>query len=181
MTRKTVLIGGAAILAVTVPAVAQMARPERPALARADVEAQVRRHFAMLDTNKDGFVTASEIDSRRENARGKMFDRLDTDKNGAISRSEFDAAHGNGAGHMGASHMGGEHEMGKGMGMGLGGPMLMMADADKDGRVSLNEAVAGALRMFDRADTDKNGIVTAQERRAAWQAMRANWRAKNAG
>ena len=174
MTKKALLIGGAAVLVLAVPAIAQMAKPERPDQTRAQAEAKVRSHFAMLDTDKDGFVTAAEIGAMRGEAMGKMFERMDADQNGSISRAEFDAAH---MGGPGGRH-GGDHGMKMGRG---GGRMMMMADADKDGRVSQAEAVSGALAMFDRADTDKNGVLTSSERRSAWQAMRDAWRAKTAG
>ncbi len=170
MTKKAMLIGGAAILALAVPAIAQMAKTDRPAQTRAEAEAKVRSHFAMIDPDKDGYVTAQDMSAMRGAAMGKIFERMDTDKNGAISRAEFDTARS--VGHRG---MGGEHGMRMGHG---GGRMMMMADADKDGRVSQAEAVTGALAMFDRADTDKNGTLTPEERRAARQAMREAWRAK---
>lgn len=184
MTKKAMLIGGAAVFVLAVPAIAQMAKPERPAQTRADADAKVRSHFAMLDTDKDGFVTTAEIGAMRGEAMGKMFERMDADKNGSISRTEFDAAHTarRAEGHHGGGHAmkmgGGEHGMNMGRG---GGRMMMMADADKDGRVSQSEAVNGALAMFDRADTDKNGTLTSSERRSAWQAMRDAWRSKPAG
>lgn len=164
MTRNVMLIGGAAVLALAVPAIAQMAKPDRPATTRAEAETKIRSHFAAMDADKDGFVTATEIGTGRGK---KAFEAMDSDTNGSISRAEFDARHA-GRGH--------------GMKMGHGGGrLMMMADADKDGRVSQNEAVAGALAMFDRADTDKNGTLTSEERRSARQAMRAAWRAKAGG
>ena len=40
-------------------------------------------------------------------------------------------------------------------------------DADKNGRVGLVEHRAGKLRSFDHIDSDKDGIVTAAEMKAA--------------
>lgn len=40
------------------------------------------------------------------------------------------------------------------------------ADSNHDGRISADEAVAGANRIFDEADTDHNGFLTLQERGA---------------
>ena len=45
--------------------------------------------------------------------------------------------------------------------------MLDNLDADKDGKISRAEFVAGRLARFDRSDTDHNGIVTNKERDAA--------------
>jgi EF-hand domain pair/EF hand len=173
VTKKSMLIGGIAVLALAVPAVAQMVKPDRPAQTRAEAEAKVRSHFAMMDSDKDGFVTTEDMSAMRGAAMGKMFERMDSDKNGSISRAEFDAAH---AGNK--RHMGGDHDMK--MGRGGGGMLMMMADTDKDGRVALSEAVNGALAMFDRADTNKDGTLTSEERRAARRAMRDVWRAKAA-
>ncbi|MEO7820295.1 MAG: EF-hand domain-containing protein [Sphingomicrobium sp.] len=111
------------------------------------------------------------------------FDRLDTNKDGMISRDEFAKGRelrieqrvvindgkmpmGEGMRMHGKGGMGG---MG-GMGMMMGG-MMKMADANKDGRVSLQEATAAALQRFDRADTNHDGRLTPDERRAAHQMM----------
>ncbi|MEG3168462.1 hypothetical protein U1737_09715 [Sphingomonas sp. LB3N6] len=40
------------------------------------------------------------------------------------------------------------------------------ADSGHDGRISADEAVAGANRTFDEADMDHNGLLTPQERGA---------------
>jgi len=53
------------------------------------------------------------------------------------------------------------------------GAMFGMADANKDGRVSLAEMQQTALQHFDRADLNHDGKVTPEERRQAWQQMRA--------
>ena len=61
------------------------------------------------------------------------------------------------------------HGMG---GMGFGGHLFEMADANKDGRVSLAEAQAAALEHFDRADLNHDGKLTPEERQQARQLMR---------
>jgi hypothetical protein len=45
--------------------------------------------------------------------------------------------------------------------------MLARADGNSDGTVSLAELTGAALKRFDRADANKNGIVTPEERQAA--------------
>lgn len=136
---------------------------------RAEVSAQVTARFARADTNGDGVLNEADKAARI----GQMFDTIDTDKNGSISRAEFVAAH---------SAMGGEHagmEMGGGPGMGGhpmgkgGGPgmMLRMADANNDGAVTRDEALAAALKHFDTMDANKDGQVTKAERQAAMKAM----------
>ena len=113
------------------------------------------------------------------------FDRIDANKDGSISRDEF--AKGRevriekrmvmregGAGadaKPGARHEMRMHRMGGKMGggkMGMGGArMIVMADTNKDGRITLAEAEAMALRHFDKMDANRDGQVTPEERRAA--------------
>ena len=62
-------------------------------------------------------------------------------------------------------------------GMGsFGGHMFEMADANKDGRVTLQEAQAAALKHFDMADANRDGQVTPDERRQMHERMRAEHR-----
>ena len=122
--------------------------------------------------------------------RGAMFDRLDTNHDGIISRQEFMAAtpqmrerrvmtmHGSMPEMDGMERMQmrmegmgmhGMHAMGRG---GFGGHLFEMADANRDGRVSLQEAEGLALRHFDRADLNHDGKITPEKRRQAHQMMR---------
>jgi hypothetical protein len=120
--------------------------------------------------------------------RGAMFDRLDTNRDGNISRSEFESApprqerrvviHTNrdGAGAPGAMRgMRGMRMGGMGMG-GLRGAMFDMADANRDGRVTLQEATAAAYRHFDMADVNRDGQITSDERMQMRQRMRTERR-----
>lgn len=145
---------------------------------RAQAEAGAAQMFARMDANKDGRIDAAD----REARHASMFDRLDANKDGQISRQEFDAHHAartatraeRGAGdraegerghRMGGRHMGGHKD-------GMGGGMMGMADANKDGAVTQAEATAAALARFDRMDANKDGQVTPEERRAARASMR---------
>ena len=159
-------------------------------LTRSELSAQVAERFAKADANGDGVLNEADKAARM----GQMFDKIDTDKNGSISRAEFTAAHSGmgGASHEGMGHatMGGsgmgDHKMdghkmggsGPGMGghrMGMGGGgagmMLRMADANNDGAVTRDEAMAAALKHFDTMDANKDGQVTKAERQAAMKAM----------
>lgn len=55
---------------------------------------------------------------------------------------------------------------------GPGGVMLMRADADHDGTITREEAMAQADMRFDRIDANRDGAVTQDEMRDARMAMR---------
>ena len=158
---------------------------------RAEVEAQVKERFAAVDTNKDGAVTKAEADAHATSMKAdwqakaaehhaRMFTEMDTDKNGQISRAEFDAAHqarmtGREEAHDDGRKMGGGRMMmHHGPGEGMGQMWFDRIDANKDGKVTLAEALAKPLEMFDRADANKDGTLTPEERKAAWEARLAD-------
>lgn len=176
------------------PAVGQA--PAAKAATRADAAARVQRMFARLDTNRDGFIVKAEADAARSAMRqrmterraqrgprdgSKMFDRLDANKDGAISRAEFDAMRQqrlarrdrDGDGRPDARRAGMRKMAGmRGM-RGMGGRMFEMADANRDGRVSLQEATAAAYQRFDQVDANRDGIITREERLQFRQQRRA--------
>jgi len=122
--------------------------------------------------------------------RRAIFDRLDSNHDGMISRQEFMAAapqvrerrvmiirDGNGPSDPGMHGLHGMEMPMNGMGMhrmggGFGGHLFEMADANHDGRVSLQEAESAALQHFDRADRNHDGRITPDERRQAHEMMR---------
>ncbi|HVF36620.1 MAG TPA: EF-hand domain-containing protein [Sphingomicrobium sp.] len=143
-------------------------------ITKAEIDA---RHSSMSQRwQNNGIGHAMTIKRGDPNA---AFDRLDSNKDGMISRDEFakareeriekrvvinrqgDAKDGAGAGKR-AMRMHRMHRMG---GMG-GGRMIVMADVDKDGRITLAEAEAMALQHFDQMDSNRDGQVTPEERRA---------------
>lgn len=189
------------------PAPPMMAREHT----RAEMVAKVREHFVRLDTNRDGLLTKEEADAGRkvfkERIRSKFaehranrterrdpnagFDRLDTNRDGSISRDEF-AQHrekrverritrkdriAGVPGTPGIPHGGMRtHRIGM-----IGGHMFEMADANKDGRVSLQEATDAAARHFDMADANRDGRITPDERRQMRHQMIEKRRAPKAG
>ena len=118
-----------------------------------------------------------------------IFDRLDSNHDGSISRQEFTAGHSqvrqervmilrNGPG--GEAAMPGEpgmermkmHMRGAGMGRGFEGHLFDMADTNRDGRLTLQEAESAALAHFDKADLNHDGKITPEERAQARALMR---------
>ena len=199
---KKLLIGSAALLASAAaiaqvaPATSTAAAPAVKVHTRAEMQSKVAQHFAKLDTNRDGSLTKAEADAarqamrsqfgerqaeRREDRREDAFERLDSNRDGAISRGEWDAASAQRAQRMAARDRDGDgrrdsRKHGRG-GMGtLGGHMFEMADGNRDGRVTLQEAQAAALRHFDMADVNRDGQVTPDERKQMRQRMRAEHR-----
>ena len=189
-------LAGTAALAQTAAPPAAPVAPARPmadgVMTRAEVVGKVRDHFSRFDADKDGSITTAEIGARhgkmaesgqphvmvREHAMrdpNAAFDRLDANKDGAISRDEFAKGRemriekrivrrekireARKDGKLDAMRM---HRMG---GMG-GARMIVMADTDKDGRITLPEAESMALQHFDKMDSNRDGQVTREERRA---------------
>jgi hypothetical protein len=175
-------------------------------MTRAEVTAMVQQHYSQLDANKDGVVTTAEATAARENWAGHRhamggvpgnpnaaFDRVDTNKDGTISRDEFAKAHEqriekrveirkqrrDGA-KDGKSAQKQAWRIQHGMG-GMGGRMIVMADTNKDGKITLAEAQAMALQHFDQMDTNHDGQVTREERRAARPAMQKQPQAPSRG
>lgn len=202
-----IVVAGAAIAQAPVASPAAPAAPHAMAPmaerihTRDEMVAKVREHFATLDADKDGFLTKAEAEAGRSVMKQKIverrgerrdpaaaFDRLDANKDGAISREEFAAGHEKrverrmvrkegAAGAPGAKGMR-MHRMG---GMMMGGQMFDMADANKDGRVSLQEATDAAARHFDMADANRDGRITPDERRQMHRQMMEKHRAPKAG
>jgi len=178
---------------------------------RDQVVAKVREHFARLDTNRDNILTKAEVEAgraamrsmrtERRASRGDSanapqgrdpagaFDRLDSNKDGSISRDEFAKSRElrierrverNGA--PGAPGAGGRrmkmHHMGGGM---IGGHMFAMADANKDDRVTLQEATNAAIQHFDMVDANRDGRITPEERRTMRRHRIEERRAPKAG
>lgn len=174
--KRMFFMGGAIVtVALAVPILASTDTPmgmePDGVIQRSEVEAKVKEFFGKFDTDKDGSVTRAEAQAGREMMRDKMlahhFDKMDTDRNGNISRDEFVAGHQKPDSGVADK----EHKMHAGMrhNMGHGSNAMHMfdrADGNKDGKVTLSEASAAALKHFDEVDTNHDKQVMADERRA---------------
>lgn len=202
---KKLLIGGAILLASAAafaqvaPSPTQVPGHER-IQTRAEVQAKVAEHFAKVDANHDGAITKAEADAamaafhakfaekmkdRRDGRSDNMFERLDTNRDGSVSRAEWDAGAAQREQRMASRDRNGDgrpdarggfrHAGMRGMGS-FGGHMFEMADTNKDGRVTLQEAQAAALQHFDMADANRDGQITPDERRQLHERMRSEHR-----
>lgn len=188
MMNKKILVTALCGVAIAIPALAAMEHGDMSAMhagpmTKAAVEAKIKAHFAKVDANSDGYIIKTEADAAHTNMMGEKRDRhfksMDANSDGSISRAEFDAQHGSGAaggeGHDG-EHQGGMMRHGSHMGRHMalmGNHMFERADADKDGRVSLAEALVKPMAHFDKVDANKDGTITPEERKAAHEKMRA--------
>lgn len=137
-------------------------------ITKAEAMAAADAHFAMMDANGDGTLN----DSDKTAMLAKRFAMIDTDKNGSISQAEFIAAHEMlGERRMDRREKRMEHgKMGKRHGGkdGPDGPMGMLARADSNGdkAISRSEFRAAVEARFAKADANKDGSITPDERKA---------------
>jgi Ca2+-binding EF-hand superfamily protein len=167
---------------------AQRAHKAMKAETRADAQAQVAKHFAIIDANHDGFVSKAEVDAliAQRDAKvqqradhfdpSKMFAKLDTNNDGKITQAEAEAVR-----NARIAAKGGKPA--KANGPAFAG-LFAKADANKDGaitRAEFDSAAAqmharmeqagmkhgGSGRMFETADANKDGRVSLTEMQQA--------------
>lgn len=121
-----------------------------------------RGSFDLMDSDADGDGKVSK-DEAPERMKG-FFDRMDGDGDGFIDKKEIDAMRsrfkGGGGGRPGGGAPGGGEGRGGG---GFGGGNLMDNDANKDGKITKDEAPSWMQNFFDRMDTDGDGAITQKE------------------
>ena len=105
--------------------------------------------FDRLDANKDGSISRDEFAKAREERIERRVERIEKIREGAPKD-------GKNVRRFVMRHHGG----------GLGGRMIIMADTNKDGQITLAEAETMALQHFDQMDSNRDGQVTREERRA---------------
>ena len=186
-TTAVVLTASVALLYGAIPALAQ-GGPDPMGdgtVTWAEAKTRADAMWTRLDVNKDGVLNAAD----REAKMMQVFDAFDANHDGNVSRAEF-AEHSkammDGKAMMDSKDRDGAEGPGHGkgmmMGMGHGGPMMHkmaeMADTNHDQSISRAEFDAAAKARFDKGDTNHDGKLTPQERRAAWAGMREGhgWR-----
>ena len=173
---KFTILGGAALVAIAGAALAQGAAPrmDRNAdITRQQVIERADQRFDRLDVNNDGRATAEEArqahQQRRAERAGRMFERLDLNNDGNVTRAEFDQARAQraerGAGdgeRRGMRHgrrgMRGDRAHGGGHGAAMFG---------EQGFITQEQMRERAVARFDRLDANRDGTLTAEERRQA--------------
>jgi hypothetical protein len=119
--------------------------------------------FARLDTNRDGMINRAEFENRQRLGREERAERR-------ADRAERRGVRGERRGGQGG-----------GMFARFGGRAFGAADVNHDGRVSRAEARNGALALFARVDTNRDGAISADERRVAREGMRSQRQGRRQG
>jgi Ca2+-binding EF-hand superfamily protein len=118
--------------------------------------------FLALDTDKDGVISAAEIASASAALKS-----LDKNGDGKLSEDEVRpqmGGRGRRGGEPGETAAPSADEMVK---------TLMAFDKNGDGKLTRDELPERMQGLFDRADTDKDGVLTGEEVRKAAQAAGA--------
>jgi Ca2+-binding EF-hand superfamily protein len=171
--RITLLAG--ALLATSGVAAAQPQGARGPAaeVTRDQALARADQRFQRLDANRDGRVNAEELrqtagqrmalrQQRRGERQGQLFDRLDSNRDGQLSREEFAQRL-----QLRAERRAQRGERGmRGM-RGMRGGRMAMRMLGEDGVITAEEFRQQALRRFERLDANRDGRITADERRGA--------------
>lgn len=109
---------------------------------------RMQRRIERLDTNGDGQISQEEMEAKMQERRGQRGERGKRGERRSEERGERRERRGGEHAKRG-ERRGGEH--GKRGGRRMGG---------KDRMMTLAGMEAGALRMFDRLDADRDGYVT---------------------
>jgi Ca2+-binding EF-hand superfamily protein len=121
-------------IAFGLPAVAQEAESDAESAAR---------YFNRLDQKKQGFFTLADM----QRIEAKTFNRTDDDKDGLLTLSEF---------NFGIPDE--ERDV-----IERFTRRFRLADADSDGRITLDEYMAFCAKVVTPADTNQDGMVAEEE------------------
>jgi Ca2+-binding EF-hand superfamily protein len=105
--------------------------------------ASAERYFDRLDQKKQGFFTLADM----QRLEGKTFKRTDDNKDGELTLSEFNFGIPDDREDIIARFT----------------RRFRLADADNDGRVTMDEYMAFCANVVAAADTNQDGMVTKEE------------------
>ncbi len=152
------------------------------ALTREEARSLAEARFARFDVNRDGVLDADDRVAARERRRDRRFDRMDGDDDGVVSRDEFATVGAALDSRLAARRAqredaltddraleSGERSRYPRRAARRGATMAMAWQADRDGdrRIDRAEFFETADARFERLDVDGDGVVRAEERRAA--------------
>jgi Ca2+-binding EF-hand superfamily protein len=126
------------LIALSVSGCAAVARNALAAGARPDIS----QMLANADENGDGKISRAEFTE----ARAKLFARIDRNGDGFLTKDDVP-----------------QGLLGRRRGDGRLQQAMTMLDKNGDGRISRDEFVNGPGLLFDRADTNHDGVIDAQE------------------
>jgi EF-hand domain pair/EF hand len=152
------------------------------AISKTEAMAAADARFAKMDANGDGQINATD----REAKLKQRFAEMDSDKNGTINEAEFmsgharkergDMAMGSDGNREGARGKYIGRHAGRGAGQGVGMKMLGLADTNKDQAVSKDEFRDAYAANFAKADSNNDGTISTDERKAMRNMMRGERR-----
>lgn len=105
----------------------------------------------LYDRNKDGVVDRAEFDA----VRAASFTATDTDRNGALSLAEYTAEF--------EGRLEQQRVRVRADGERQAKVRFAALDTNKDGRMTFAEYQVSGKRLFDRADTNRDGVVDARD------------------
>jgi Ca2+-binding EF-hand superfamily protein len=125
------------------------------AMARGNQAAPTDKEFAMMDTNKDGKISAAE---HAAGARS-MFDKMDSNKDGKVTAAEMTAGHKAVTGRAAT-----KSDM-------SAADKIKAVDANGDGILDAEEHATASATMFAQMDADHDGFLSKEELAAGHASM----------
>lgn len=124
------------------------ARPVNRSVIRMPTTHDLAGFIEIHDTDGDGEVTRAQFDAQRAAA----FTATDVNRDGKLDQSEYSKEF--------VARLERQIELRRHDQLKQGGVRFKSIDEDKNGSISRDEYVAMSARMFERADTNKDGVVS---------------------
>lgn len=125
------------------------------AMARGNPAGATDKEFAMMDTNKDGKISAAE----HALAAKSMFEKMDRNQDGKVTAAEMTAAHKAVTGRAAK-----KSDM-------SAADKIKAVDSNGDGILTAEEHATGSMLMFAQMDADSDGFLSKEELTAGHASM----------